>query len=317
MQLPSTTASSEVSLDHTDNFEGAVEGWSDAEIITAAQRDALAKAAAIVDPAAKSLRNALALRIDAERKATKLRARYLIRDIILDMRVMGASDAVLNGPAMRNRQSPVFKGVFQEGNAGEITESPMRDEPEVAARVLARLGAIDDFEGKARAFGDLDQAVKTSLATRDALDAAEMAENKAGDEELQARLGVRLALEQAYGLLRAAFPGQRKLVESFFLRRDRSREEGRKRRRERRRQARRRLRQAEDPSKFAERRRGSRFWRNHVARCRIGRPVRDFGMQRSRTGRPCGRSQGRRIPRRASVRTSPRFEKSRRASVRT
>ncbi|MDI1434411.1 hypothetical protein, partial [Polyangium sorediatum] len=52
------------------------------------------------------------------------------------------------------------------------------------------------------------------------------AQNKAGDAEIQARLAVRVALEKAYGMLRAAFPGQRKLVESFFLRRERSAKKG-------------------------------------------------------------------------------------------
>ena len=60
--------------------------------------------------------------------------------------------------------------------------------------------------------------MKKSLATRDALDDVEIAENKAGNAELQARLGVRGALDNAYGLLRVAFPGQRKFIESFFSR---------------------------------------------------------------------------------------------------
>jgi hypothetical protein len=38
---------------------------------------------------------------------------------------------------------------------------------------------------------------------------------------LQSRIGVRTALEQVYGMLRTAFPGQRKLVESFFYRAER------------------------------------------------------------------------------------------------
>ena len=65
---------------------------------------------------------------------------------------------------------------------------------------------------------DLEEALTKSFATRDALDDAETAENKAGDAELLARIGVRTALEKVYGMLRTAFPGQRKLVESFFYR---------------------------------------------------------------------------------------------------
>ncbi|UQA56692.1 hypothetical protein [Polyangium aurulentum] len=64
--------------------------------------------------------------------------------------------------------------------------------------------------------------MQKSLSTRDALDEAEMNENKAVDVELAARLGVRTALEQAYCMLRTAFPGQRRFVESFFLERERA-----------------------------------------------------------------------------------------------
>jgi hypothetical protein len=222
MQLPDKNASSAIYSKHTDHFEGAVEGWSDAEILTDAQRKAVAGAGALVGAAGAAVRAAVTSYDAAERAATKLRARYLIRDIVLDMRIMSVSDAVLNGPALRNRQHPVYKSVFQEGNASEITESKLREEPEIAERLRDRLVAMEDFDGKARVKADLDEALTKSLSARDALDAAEMAENKAGDAEIHARLGVRAALEQAYGNLRAAFPGQRKLVESFFLKRERS-----------------------------------------------------------------------------------------------
>lgn len=221
MELPSVDAASSVYFKHTDHFAGAVEGWSDAEIITDDQRKTVGDAGAIVDVASTSLRNALATRNAAERDVTKLRARYSIRDMVLDKRIMATSDAVLNGPAMRDRQHPVFRAVFKEGTAGDITESKMREEPELAARARDRLAEAADFDGKARAKSDLDEALTKSFATRDALDAAETAAHKAGDAELQARIAVRTALEQVYGMLRAAFPGQRKLVESFFYRSER------------------------------------------------------------------------------------------------
>jgi hypothetical protein len=226
MQLPDVDASSAVYAKHTDHFEGAVEGWSDAEIITEDQRKAVVAAGASVGSAGAALRATVMSYDAAEHEATKRRARYLIRDIVLDMRIMTVSDAVLNGPAMRNRQHPIYKTVFQEGNASEITESKLREEPEIAERVRDRLAAVEDFEGKARVKSDLDEALAKSFSARDALDAAEMAENKAGDGEIHGRLGVRTALEQAYGNLRAAFPGQRKLVESFFLKRERTPKKG-------------------------------------------------------------------------------------------
>lgn len=64
--------------------------------------------------------------------------------------------------------------------------------------------------------------MSTSVQARNNLDAHVAAENQAVNAELQARLNVRMALEQAYGKLRAAFPGQRAFVESFFLKRKRS-----------------------------------------------------------------------------------------------
>jgi hypothetical protein len=221
MQLPDVDASSEVYLKHTDHFEGAVEGWSDAEILTSDQQKAVALASDIVTPKSAALRAAMAKSEAAERAATKLRARYLIRDIVLDMRVMAVSDALLNGPALRKRDSPVYAAVFQEGTAGDVTESKLRDEPDIAERVAQRLGDVPDFEGKTRVKADLEAALDTSFGARESLDNAEAEENKAGDAELSARLAVRQALQQAYGTLLAALPGQRKLVESFFYKRER------------------------------------------------------------------------------------------------
>lgn len=218
MQLPDIDASSDVYLKHTDHFAGAVEGWSDAEVITAAQRTTVTETGTIVASAAMALRTSTTHRVGAAREATKVRARFGIRDILLDLRVQSVSDGVLNGPAMRDRTHPVFKRVFQDGPAGDITEMKMRDEPEAAELIRDRLITIDAFDGKDRLVADLSEAVSKSIATRDSLDDAEIVENKAGDVELQARLGVRMALDKAYGILRAVFPGQRKFVESFFYR---------------------------------------------------------------------------------------------------
>jgi hypothetical protein len=226
MELPSVTASSDTYLDSTDHFEGAAEGWTDAEILTDIQRKAVADSCVIVAKSGSTLRAAVGVSDTAERAATKLRARYLIRDIILDMRIVGVSDALLNGPAMRNRDHPEYRRVLPQGNASSVTEAKLREEPEIVERVLKNLDTAPDFEGKARPRNDLDQALTKSFETRDALDEAEMTENSAGDAEMAARLDVRKALEQAYGMLRAAFPGQRRLVESFFLRRARSGKKG-------------------------------------------------------------------------------------------
>jgi hypothetical protein len=221
MELPGVDAASSVYFKYTNHFAGAVEGWSDAEILTAEQRQVVVDIAPIVDATAVALRNAVKAREIAEREVSKLRARYGIRDIILDKRVLATSDAVLNGPALRDRNHPVFRGIFTDGPAGEITEAKVREEPELAARLHDRLTKSADFEGKTRVETDLDGAVKKSLATRDLLDVAEATERSAGDAELQARLNLRTALEKVYGMLRTAFPGQRKLVESFFYRADR------------------------------------------------------------------------------------------------
>ncbi len=65
-----------VYLKYTDHFTGAIEGWSDAEIITADQRISLASANQIVESATNILRNALITSANTERDVTKLRARY-------------------------------------------------------------------------------------------------------------------------------------------------------------------------------------------------------------------------------------------------
>jgi hypothetical protein len=220
MELPSVDAASIVYFKYTDHFAGAVEGWSDAEIISDDQRNVIADAGSLVEAVSITLRNASTSRANAEREATKIRARYAIRDIILDKRIMSTSDAVFNGPAMRDRDHPVYRTVFKDGTAGDITGAKIREEPEIAERMRDRFAATADFDGKARIKSDLDEALAKSFATREALDDAETAENKAGDIELQARVGVRLALDKVYGMLRAAFPGQRNLIESFFYRAD-------------------------------------------------------------------------------------------------
>ncbi|MDC3957462.1 hypothetical protein KEG38_26630 [Polyangium jinanense] len=226
MQLPDVNAASDVYEKHTDHFQGAAEGWADAETLTDAQRAAIVEAGAVVSSAADVLAGAVVVERAARRAATKLRARYGIRDVILDLRIMAVSDAIMNGPALRSRNHPIYKHVFQEGSAGEITEAKLREEPELAERILERFAGVEDFPAKAAAQAGLKEALEKSFTIRDALDAAEMAQNKAGDSEIQGRLAVRAALEKAYGMLRAAFPGQRKLVESFFVRRERGAKKG-------------------------------------------------------------------------------------------
>jgi hypothetical protein len=219
MQLPGSNASSEVYLDHTDHFEGAAEAWADAELITAAQTKAVAEANAVVAGAAARLRESVAVSDTAARAATKARAHYNVRDVVLDLRVMSLSDVLLNVLCGRSYTHAIYKHVFSDGAAGDITGARIREEPELAEAMLTRYSGVDEFPGKAAAGDLLKGAVAKSLGSRDGVDAAERAENTAGGQELFARLGVRNALDQAYGVLRAAVPGQRAFVESFFYKR--------------------------------------------------------------------------------------------------
>ncbi|MFT3775638.1 MAG: hypothetical protein QM820_60600 [Minicystis sp.] len=217
MQLPNVNASSDVYLDHTDCFEGAAEAWIDAEVITPEQTKAVADCLTLVSASATTLRTAASATNAADRGATKLRARYRVRDVILDLRIMGVGDALLNGLCDRNHAHPKYRYVFDGGTAGDLAAAKVREEPELAADALVRLQKIEDFPGKQAAADQLGDAVKRSLDVRKDLDAAEKAENAAGNDELHARLEVRKALETAYGMLVAAFPGKRHFVESFFL----------------------------------------------------------------------------------------------------
>jgi hypothetical protein len=216
MQLLGVNASSQLYLTYCDHIEGAVEAWEDAEVLTAAQRQTVREVGDMLRPAVTHLRNALTATESAERIASRARARFNVRDVVLDLRVLATSDAVLNGPAARSREHPLYRQIFRDQTAGDITRVRMRDEPEVVSRMLERMDAATDFDGKAQVRVHLQQALQKSLVARSALDAAEQAERKAGDAELTARLALRTVIEQLYGKLRTAFPGQRDFVESFF-----------------------------------------------------------------------------------------------------
>ena len=138
---------------------------------------------------------------------------------------MRVNDAVLNGPAGRSREHPFYQQVFRGTTAGKITSAKIREEPEVVSRLLDRLEGVPDFDGKAPARDNLSNALKKSFDALDKVDDAEAAENTAVDAELSARLALRSVLEQAYGKLRAAFPGRRDFVESFFPKRESAKEE--------------------------------------------------------------------------------------------
>jgi len=225
MQLPSINAGSFVYLDHTNHFEGAAEAWVDAEVITVAQTKAVASCLTLVSAAGGVLRTTAGITEGVARTATKLRARFRVRDVILDQRVMGAGDALLNGLCNRSHSHPKYRYVFDGGTAGDLAGAKVREEPELATDALDRYNKIEDFPGKQAAGDLLADAITRSIAVRTDLDAAEKTENAAGNDELLARLEVRKALEQAFGMLLAAFPGKRTLVESFFLKRERSKED--------------------------------------------------------------------------------------------
>ncbi len=216
MQLPGINASSDTYLDYSDHVEGAAEAWADAEKLTAEERAMVLEVSTLIQPAANKLRGALNATEVAERAAIKARARYKVRDKLLDMGVMGISDAVLNGPAKRSREHAAYVHVFRKETASKITGAAIYDEPEIVGRMLDRYDEIDDFAGKAAARNVCAGALDKSLKARNALDDTESALNKAGDTELAARMALRHAVEQAYGKLRSAFPGRREFVESFF-----------------------------------------------------------------------------------------------------
>jgi hypothetical protein len=116
----------------------------------------------------------------------------------------------------------VYRFVFDDDNAGAITGAKVRDEPDVAQKMLERYNKADDFSGKQVAGDALATAIVASKTALSGVELTEKAENDAGDDEILARLEVRKALQKAYGMLLAAFPGKKTFVESFFTRRERS-----------------------------------------------------------------------------------------------
>lgn len=216
MQLPTVTSSSSTHINYASEVLGAAEAWEDAEVIAPEQRAAIVEVIGIVEPASDALQALLDAAEAAEKATSRARARLRVRDVILDLRVNATSDGVLNGPALRSRENTVFRNVMLDRNAGDITEAPMREAPELAGRVHEQLAKAPDFPAKATLLAELGEAVQKSTGARNALGAAEKAKDEAGDREMAARLALRRALEQAYGKLRAAFPGRRDFVESFF-----------------------------------------------------------------------------------------------------
>lgn len=222
MQLPAKNASSQAHLDVADHLDGAVEAWRDVEIITQDQQIVVVEVGDLVRGAADGLRARMATTEQAATAASKARARFGVRDVVLDLRVMSTSDGVLNGPALRDRRSPVFKQVFPDGNATEIARAKMREEPDLAGRLHERLGKAADFNGRAALLADLGEAVDKSKAARQVVVDAEEAETRAAEDERLARLELRHALEKGYGKLLSAFPGRKPFVESFFPKREAS-----------------------------------------------------------------------------------------------
>lgn len=218
MRLPAADASSSTYLSYASYVEGALEGWKRAETITDEQSQVVAKVSTKLISLVEVL-HAKAVATEATQRATRrARARYSVRDVLLDLRVMATSDAVLNGPAARQRQHPVYQQLFQGMTASDITKTNLREEPEVVARLRDRLFAASDFAGKAELIAGLDLALSRSFEARESLLGAEAVESRAVDAERLARSELRQALEESYGLLRAAFVGHRDLAESFFPR---------------------------------------------------------------------------------------------------
>lgn len=216
MQLAPMSASSDTHCNYAAHVVGACDAWKDAEIITPDQRTAIAEVLAMVQPRADDLRAKAILAEQAEEATSKARASFGVRDVVLNLRINAASDGLLNGPALRSRDNKLYRTIFLDGTASDITEARRRDKPELAAEVRQNLSTGPDFPARAGLLADLGEAITKSTDARTAMDAAEGAEALAGSAEMMARLSLRETLEKAYGKLRTAFPGQRDFVESFF-----------------------------------------------------------------------------------------------------
>jgi hypothetical protein len=213
------SASSDVHCNYAAHVVGACDAWKDAETITPDQRAVIAEVLAMVQPRADDLRAKATIAEQAEEVTTKARARFGVRDVVLNRRVNAASDGLLNGPAQRNRANKQYRTIFLEGTACGITRAKRRDKPELAGQVRQNLAGGPEFPARAGLLADLGEAVTKSTEARNALDTAEGAEGTAGNVEMMARLALRETLEKAYGKLRTAFPGERDFVESFFPKR--------------------------------------------------------------------------------------------------
>lgn len=222
MELPVLTASSNAHCQFAAHVVGACDGWKDAETINPDQRAVIVEVHALVQPRMEDLRAKATTAEQTEQATSVARARFRVRDVVLNRRVNAAGDGLLNGPAQRSRDNKVYRTVFRDGTASDITGARPRDKPELAGEVRQNLTAGPDFPARAGLLADLGEAITKSVEARTALDTAMNTESLAGSAEMMARLELRHALEQAHGKLKTAFPGQREFVESFFPKRKRS-----------------------------------------------------------------------------------------------
>lgn len=222
MQLPSISASSESYIEYADHTDGAAAAWANSPLITPQQKMAVADVAAAVSSATSALIAARDARVGAERLSQKLEAQFSVFNLALNFRLLGAGDAVLNGPALRNREHPIYLMVFLNQHPGDIARSDAQQKLDTVQQIAGHIQALPDFDGKIAALAHLNAALTQSVQSKGDWDAQIKAQSLMDNAEQQARLVLRSALEQSYGKLRAAFPGQRAFVESFFPKRKRS-----------------------------------------------------------------------------------------------
>ena len=219
MQRPRPTAGTDVHLSYGDYAEGTHEAWKEVGMPTSQGQSTVDANLADLVKHNAALRQAQATHDEAVRLTNKARAAFIVSDQSCDSKVMAVSDALLNGPAMRNRNDPIYVQVIGSSRATDVTESIRTEQPEVVDQLLLRLDATDDFEGKQAARDALAKALAHMKAKREALRSAQTAEETAFIQLQAARQALRDTLTRGYGGLTAAYPNKRDFVEGFYLRR--------------------------------------------------------------------------------------------------
>ncbi|UQA62271.1 hypothetical protein [Polyangium aurulentum] len=217
MRLPRESESSWAHLTFAGFTWSSLLAWIEVPDLKEADRAELAKLAASLKSDADSLLKEARDTQDAALFARPAaQAKQNASLVVLKRRV----NEVLSMVAIRlgggSKEHPAVRA-FLPGLLTGFARASVEDRPRLASEAAARLDSGEAFDERATLAAKLKDAAAQAQAALEANEAAQAGWSKERSEEVVAKGRLRLSLERTHRQLGAMFPGQRELVESFFL----------------------------------------------------------------------------------------------------